>query len=55
MPRGTETILLAEDEPGVRAVVRLVLESSGYTVLEAKAAKRRCKSADSIRRRSTCS
>jgi signal transduction histidine kinase len=34
MPRGTETILLAEDEPEIRAVVRLVLESSGYTVLE---------------------
>ena len=35
IPRGTETILLAEDEPAVRAAVRLVLESSGYTVLEA--------------------
>ena len=32
--RGTETILLAEDKPEVRAAVRLVLESSGYTVLE---------------------
>ena len=36
VPRGTETILLAEDEPGVRAAVRLVLESSGYTVLETR-------------------
>jgi len=35
-PRGTETILLAEDEQDVRAVAREFLESSGYTVLEAR-------------------
>lgn len=35
MPRGTETILLAEDEEGVRKIVRHTLESNGYTVLEA--------------------
>lgn len=34
-PRGSETILLAEDEENVRTLVRTVLESSGYTVLEA--------------------
>jgi signal transduction histidine kinase len=39
VPRGTETILLAEDEPGVRAAVRLVLESSGFKVLEARSAE----------------
>lgn len=33
--RGTETILLAEDEPGVRKYVRQILERHGYTVLEA--------------------
>jgi CheY-like chemotaxis protein len=33
---GSETILIAEDEPGVRALVRLVLTSRGYTVLEAR-------------------
>lgn len=33
--RGTETILVAEDEQIVRAVVREMLEERGYTVLEA--------------------
>jgi two-component system cell cycle sensor histidine kinase/response regulator CckA len=32
---GTETILLAEDEDGVRSLTREVLEKYGYTVLEA--------------------
>jgi two-component system cell cycle sensor histidine kinase/response regulator CckA len=35
-PRGTETILLAEDEQDVREVAREFLESGGYTVIEAK-------------------
>lgn len=34
-PRGTEAILLAEDDPGVRSVTRSVLMNSGYAVLEA--------------------
>ncbi|MEX1309709.1 MAG: PAS domain S-box protein [Candidatus Sulfomarinibacteraceae bacterium] len=32
-PGGTETILLAEDEPSVRAVVQEILEESGYRVI----------------------
>jgi CheY-like chemotaxis protein len=36
MPRGSETLLLVEDEDGVRALSRHVLQGCGYTVLEAR-------------------
>jgi len=36
VPRGTQTILLTEDERDVREVAREFLESGGYTVIEAR-------------------
>jgi two-component system cell cycle sensor histidine kinase/response regulator CckA len=36
IPKGDETILLVEDEEAVRTLIRLVLQSYGYTVLEAR-------------------
>jgi PAS domain S-box-containing protein len=35
VPVGNETVLLVEDDDGVRALARIVLESHGYRVLEA--------------------
>jgi two-component system cell cycle sensor histidine kinase/response regulator CckA len=34
--RGSETVLLAEDEEGVRTLARLILQKNGYKVLEAR-------------------
>ena len=36
LPRGSETILLVEDEASLRELVRECLEGGGYTVLEAR-------------------
>jgi two-component system cell cycle sensor histidine kinase/response regulator CckA len=47
--RGTETILLAEDEPAVRAFTRHVLQMHGYTVLEASQSDKALRIADEHR------
>jgi CheY-like chemotaxis protein len=44
--RGTETILLAEDEPVVRDLARTVLEQYGYCVLDATNGRAALESAD---------
>jgi CheY-like chemotaxis protein len=35
LPRGTETVIVVDDEEGVRAVISSILQVQGYTMLEA--------------------
>ena len=46
---GTETILIAEDEPDLRELARIFLEGYGYKVLEAASAEQAIQTADSFR------
>jgi CheY-like chemotaxis protein/nitrogen-specific signal transduction histidine kinase len=36
LPRGAETILLVDDEEAIRELSRIIIETAGYTVLEAQ-------------------
>ena len=36
MSKGTDTVLLVEDEEAIRRLIRVVLQSYGYTILEAR-------------------
>ena len=45
---GTETILIAEDEPDLRELARIFLEGYGYKVLEASSAEQAIQTADSF-------
>jgi CheY-like chemotaxis protein len=44
---GTETILIAEDEPDLRELTRIFLESYGYKVLDAPSAEKAIEKAES--------
>jgi CheY-like chemotaxis protein len=46
---GSETILIAEDEPDLRDLTRIFLEGYGYKVLEAESAAQAIQTADSFK------
>ena len=53
-PRGSESVLLVEDEDAVRKLARRILEKSGYVVHEAATDAKVCRCARPTRGRSIC-
>jgi CheY-like chemotaxis protein len=49
--RGTETVLIAEDEPDLRELTRIFLEGYGYKVLTAASAEQAIQTADAFAER----
>ena len=54
LPHGTETILLAEDEPAVRGLVSNILSRCGYTILRQNPALRRWRFGGNTAMKSNC-
>jgi len=51
MPRGTETVLIAEDDPAIRGLVAHILEPLGYRVIAARSGAEAMKLAETSRAR----
>jgi two-component system cell cycle sensor histidine kinase/response regulator CckA len=50
IPRGSETILVVEDEPALREMTCVLLEDAGYTVLESSGVEHALETAKDVRR-----
>jgi DNA-binding NtrC family response regulator len=46
--RGSETVLIAEDEPDLRELTRMFLQEHGYKVIDAASAEQALKIADAL-------
>jgi len=51
MPRGTETVLIAEDDPAIRGLVAHILEPLGYRVIAARSGAEAMKLAETSQAR----
>jgi CheY-like chemotaxis protein len=51
IPRGSEAILVVEDEPALRELTCLLLEDAGYTVLDSSGVEDALETAKDVQRR----